>query len=161
MPELQSAAAAHPILTADAIKFATTFRNQLPKESYAVIIGALAPYLANTACSAVTVSYIAHCIERLLTVRDRAADGSRTARLTKEDIAQWLSGLLTGLFTALDREDMAENEYVMKAVMRLISFGKELLMPHIELCMGKVINRRPITATCPRASRIFWTDVYI
>jgi exportin-2 (importin alpha re-exporter) len=161
LPELQSAAAAHPILTADAIKFATTFRNQLPKESYAVIIGALAPYLANTACSAVTVSYIAHCIERLLTVRDRAADGSRTARLTKEDIAQWLSGLLTGLFTALDREDMAENEYVMKAVMRLISFGKELLMPHIELCMGKVINRRPITATCPRASRIFWTDVYI
>jgi exportin-2 (importin alpha re-exporter) len=161
LPELQSAAAAHPILTADAIKFATTFRNQLPKESYAVIIGALAPYLANTACSAVTVSYIAHCIERLLTVRDRAADGSRTARLTKEDIAQWLSGLLTGLFTALDREDMAENEYVMKAVMRLISFGKELLMPHIELCMGKVINRRPITVTCPRASRIFWTDVYI
>ena len=138
LPELQSAAAAHPILTADAIKFATTFRNQLPKESYAVIIGALAPYLADAACPAVTVSYIAHCIERLLTVRDRAADGSRTARLTKEDIAQWLSGLLTGLFTALDREDMAENEYVMKAIMRLISFGKELLMPHIELCMGKV-----------------------
>ena len=138
LPELQSAAAAHPILTADAIKFATTFRNQLPKESYAVIVGALAPFLADASCSAVTVSYIAHCIERLLTVRDRAADGSRTARLTKEDIAQWLSGLLTGLFTALDREDMAENEYVMKAIMRLISFGKELLMPHIELCMGKV-----------------------
>jgi len=141
LPELQSAAAAHPILTADAIKFATTFRNQLPKESFVVIIGALAPHLANPACPPVTVSYIAHCLERLLTVRDRAADGSRTPRLNKEDIAPCLSGLLTGFFAALDREDMAENEYVMKAVMRLISFGKELLMPHVELCMGKV--RRP------------------
>jgi len=58
------------------------------------------------------------------------------------------------LFTALDREDMAENEYVMKAIMRLISFGKELLMPHIELCMGKVSNRRPSTPSASTCAHV-------
>jgi exportin-2 (importin alpha re-exporter) len=138
LPELQSADAAHPILTADAIKFATTFRLQLPKASYGAIISALAPYLGNAACPAVTVSYIAHCLERLLTVRDQAPGGSKVGRVTKEEMAPALESLLGGFFGALDRDDMKENEYVMKAVMRLISFGKELLLPHVSLCMEKV-----------------------
>ena len=149
VPELQSAAAAHPILTADAIKFATTFRNQLPKESYGAIIQTLAPHLVNAQCPPVTVSYIAHCIERLLTVKDKQPDGTKVGRIAKTDLAPVLESLLGGFFSALDREDMKENEYVMKAIMRLISFGQEALLPHVELCMGKLVAKLTAAAANP------------
>lgn len=149
LPELQATESSHPIIIADSIKFATAFRNQLPKEAYSIIIGTLAPFLAQSACPPVTVSYIAHCIERLLTVRDKQADGTAVSRLTREEMAPALEGLLGGLFSALDRDDMTENEYVMKAIMRLVTFGRETLMPHVQLCMEKLVAKLAAAAANP------------
>ena len=122
---LQAESPAHPILKADAIKFTTIFRNQLPTEAYLPIMGAIAPALTQEGCPAVTAAYTAHCIERLLVVRDRNEAGGWTPRLTKEMMTDVLEPLLGGFFMALAREETKESQYIMKALMRLVAFSQE------------------------------------
>lgn len=67
-PELQAGArSAHPILLADALKFLTTFRSQLPKETLLAMFPALIEQLGIEAN--VVHSYAAIAVERLLATK--------------------------------------------------------------------------------------------
>jgi exportin-2 (importin alpha re-exporter) len=44
-------------------------------------------------------------------------------------------GILQGLFTAFQQPDSAENEYLMRAVMRLISFLGPQIAPVAPMCL--------------------------
>eukprot|EP00878_Enallax_costatus_P016271 GHUV01017068.1.p1 GENE.GHUV01017068.1~~GHUV01017068.1.p1 ORF type:complete len:703 (+),score=205.92 GHUV01017068.1:410-2518(+) len=129
LPELQDPNVnERPILKADALKFVTTFRSQLPT---ATLVALLPPCIALLGSEHVVVhSYAATAIERFLALRE----GGKF-RLAKSDVLPVAQPLLNGLFSAFKHPDSAENEYLMRAVMRLISFLGSEMLPVAPLCL--------------------------
>ncbi|KAK4339410.1 hypothetical protein RND71_040872 [Anisodus tanguticus] len=115
VPELQSRDVnAFPMLKAGALKFFTMFRNQLPKVVAMALLPDVVRFLASE--SNVVHSYAASCIEKLLLVKD---DGTR-ARYTATDISPFLLVLMTNLFSAMEKPESEENQYIMKCIMRVL-----------------------------------------
>lgn len=115
VPELRaSPTTGWPVLKADALKFLTTFRSQVPKALCLELLPSVAALLG--AHDNVVHSYAALAVERLLTVRDGGV-----VRFTAADLLPLREALLGGLFTALTLPESTENDYVMKALMRLLS----------------------------------------
>lgn len=132
-PELQAAkGGAHPVIRADALKFLTMFRQQIPKNIVASFLPALVQLLS--ADENVVHSYAANCFERLLTVRD----GPGAPRYASADIAPLSQQLYTNMFHAFTIPDSGENEYVMKCVMRVIAFSGADVKPVATICLQKL-----------------------
>ena len=54
-------------------------------------------------------------------------------RFQVQDLAPVLQPLLAALFTAFDKPDSAENEYVMRCIMRVIGFvGPEVILINLQ-----------------------------
>jgi exportin-2 (importin alpha re-exporter) len=124
LPELQPSEGVNerPIARAAAIKFVATFRTLFGRDELHSLLPLLSPFTGAT--SYVVHTYAAGAIERILAVRDKAADGSSLPRVSVEFVAPLISGLLSGIFTRMMRPDYAENEYLMRCVMRLVAFAK-------------------------------------
>eukprot|EP00271_Cylindrocystis_brebissonii_P023161 TRINITY_DN9424_c0_g1_i1.p1 TRINITY_DN9424_c0_g1~~TRINITY_DN9424_c0_g1_i1.p1 ORF type:complete len:976 (+),score=170.09 TRINITY_DN9424_c0_g1_i1:234-3161(+) len=103
-----------PVIKADALKFLTMFRSQLPKQATLELLPQLFRY--TSAESNVVHSYAANCIERFLVVKDAGVP-----RFASADIQPHVESLLTSLFGALELPDSKENPYVMKCLMRVVS----------------------------------------
>jgi exportin-2 (importin alpha re-exporter) len=115
VPELQAApTAGWPVLKADALKFLTTFRSQIPKAACLALLPSICALLSVP--DNVVHSYAALAVEKLMTVRDGGA-----LRFTAADLVPLREGLLGGLFGALTLPESGENDYVMKALMRVLS----------------------------------------
>ena len=106
---------ARPIVKADCLRFATTFRSQLPRDIALDLFPKATALLAST--HNVVHSYAAMLIDRLLAQR---VDGAPA--FTPDQLAPYLQLLLERLFAAFHLPESGENEYVMRAVMRLVSF---------------------------------------
>lgn len=122
VPELRSEdVSQNPVCRASCMKFITTFRNQLPKES----VMELLPYIVRhtTAPSPVVHTYAAICIEKLLTVRDRNAQGQRAFRYDpaalRPTVLQMVDPALKIVAAAAG---IPQNEYLMRAVARVFTF---------------------------------------
>ena len=132
-PELAAAkGGSHPVVRADALKFLTMFRQQLPKSLVAPLLPSLVQLLAVE--ENVVHSYAANCVERLLTVRD----GPGAFRYTSADLAPFIQQLYTNMFQAFNVPDSAENEYVMKCVMRIIAFSGADVKPVATICLQQL-----------------------
>uniref|UniRef100_A0A0C9S7F6 TSA: Wollemia nobilis Ref_Wollemi_Transcript_13726_3457 transcribed RNA sequence n=1 Tax=Wollemia nobilis TaxID=56998 RepID=A0A0C9S7F6_9CONI len=117
MPELQSEDVhSQPILKADALKFLTTFRYQIPKATSLSLILHVMRFLLSE--SNVVHSYAANCIEKMLLVRD-----GNQLRYTSADVNQFLQPLMTNLFNTLKLSESQENSYVMKCIMRVLGIA--------------------------------------
>lgn len=140
LPELQAAAqpgsTVHPILIADAIKFATVFRAQLPQEAYAALVPLLGTFLGNK--QPVVHTYAATAIERMLAVKQPGAAANAPLRFGPEQLAPFLQSLLTGLFGALKLPGSSENAYVMKAIMRVTVVAAEGMAPYASVCIEEL-----------------------
>lgn len=145
LPELQAAGAgqtAHPILLADALKFVTVFRAQLPAEVYATVMPILATLLAHP--RTVIHTYAATAIERLLTTREgspaaAAATGAvAPLRFGAPLLAPMLQSVLTGLFGALKLPGSSENAYVMRAILRVTSVAADGMAPYASTCIDEL-----------------------
>lgn len=127
-----------PVLKADAIKYLMVFRNQLPK---AVLLQSL-PHVVNllAAPSYVVHTYAASAIDRLFTMKDTQG---KTA-ISPADVATLSEPLLKNLFNAFSHPGSAENEYIMKAVMRTFSLLQESVLPYLPTVLpsltGKLIQ---------------------
>ncbi|MCO5572303.1 hypothetical protein L7F22_026056 [Adiantum nelumboides] len=120
LPELQCEDVnAQPVLKADAIKFVTTFRAQLPKQVALTLMPHLARFLLSE--SNVVHSYSALCFEKLLIIRD-----GKQLRFCAQDLAPFVSVVLKNLFNALKLPESQENVYVMKCIMRVLSIANVL-----------------------------------
>ncbi|KAK1859018.1 hypothetical protein I4F81_001616 [Pyropia yezoensis] len=186
-PELTTAAATvaagrsveHPILVADALKFAITFRNQLPAPAVRPLVDAATSLLASP--EVVLHSYAAACVERLLSVRDRvavptaaaaagaapanggaAASPAATAatrdvgRVTKEEVTTWLPTLLPALLavmratTRADSSTTTENVYVAKALLRVLSTARDAVPPAaVEAALSTLVGVVRVVAANP------------
>ncbi|KAL6747498.1 Cse1-domain-containing protein [Haematococcus lacustris] len=116
LPELQSPRVDEvPILKADAIKFVTTFRSLLSKATLLGVFPSLMALLGSQ--YTVVHSYAASAIDKLLAVKDGGL-----LRFSPADLSAHLAPLLQHLFAAFKLPDSAENEYLMRAVTRVIGF---------------------------------------
>lgn len=115
IPELRSQDInGFPMLKAGALKFFTMFRNQISKPTAMTLFPDVVRFLNSD--SNVVHSYAASCVEKLLLVKE---DGAR-ARYTSADIGPYLLELMTNLFSALQKQESEENQYVMKCIMRVL-----------------------------------------
>lgn len=134
VPELSNTNQGSLILKADAIKFVSTFRSQLPVD----VMDQLFPLLLNCMDPSQFVihTYAAACIERLLTVKDEPG----TLRFSKERLAPYLGQLLQHVFGILEQPNYPENDYLMKVVMRVMNVAKEDILPLTDLAVQKLTN---------------------
>lgn len=129
LPELQSPKVnEHPILKADAIKFVTTFRSLLPKETCLALFPSIIALLGSE--FNVVHSYAALAIERLLSLKEKGH-----LRFSPADLSSCLQPLLDRLFSGFKLPESAENEYLMKAVMRVIGFVGTGIAPVAVVCL--------------------------
>ena len=121
LPDLQ-AADHHPILKVDAIKFIHTFRNQLTRQQLIGTFPILAQQLSSN--NYVVYTYASVTVDALLVVR-------RDDQLlfTKNDIASILPQLLSNLLSLIERgstpEKLAENDFLIRCVMRVLAAAQE------------------------------------
>jgi exportin-2 (importin alpha re-exporter) len=134
-PVLAGPAANHPIVVASALKYASVFRNVLPKAAHLQAL----PHLVALSGSPLQVlhSYAALALERLLLMRD-PAQPQQLRLLGTADVFPHLSALLTNLFGALGLECSRENEYVMKCVMRTLTFAESDIVGLVEPLLAKL-----------------------
>lgn len=135
VPELErSDINALPVLKADALKFVMTFRSVLGAQTMRACVPLLVRHLASG--SMVVHSYAACTFEKVLCVRD-ATDGQPLVGKAQLAVGNLTAEVLTGLFGLLNVPGSAENEYVMKAIMRAFATLEELSMPF----MGEALPR--------------------
>jgi exportin-2 (importin alpha re-exporter) len=144
LPELQAPPkAGQPVLKADALKFVTTFRQQIPKAACLTLLPSVGALLASE--NNVVHTYAALCIERMLTVRDGGA-----VRFNAADVLPMRDALLGSLFGALTLPESSENDYVMKAIMRVIAVLGPECVPVAMLCVERLAATVMVLAQNPR-----------
>lgn len=115
-----------PILQVDAIKYLHTFRNQLTKEQLLSVLPLLVQHLESS--HYVTCSYASITIEKVLALK-------RESKLlfTPEDVQPFAESILMALFRNIERgttpEKLAENDYLMKCMMRMLATVREAVAP--------------------------------
>lgn len=127
------------------------FRSRLPKQKLLAAFPTVMRLLQSD--SNVVHSYAAIVIERLLALRVPSAPAAAAAAaagapaaaaaggmqmyplLVPADVSGHLQQLLELLFAALRKEDSTENEYVMRALMRVIVFVGAQIIPVAQLCL--------------------------
>jgi exportin-2 (importin alpha re-exporter) len=137
----------NPILQVDAIKYLHTFRNQLTKEQLLSVLPLLVRHLESS--SYVTSSYAAITIERILFLK--APGSNTTALFTPADVEPFAESILMALFRNIQSgstpEKIAENDYLMRCVMRLIVTAKESMvqargpvLSHLSAILGEILK---------------------
>eukprot|EP00823_Brevimastigomonas_motovehiculus_P000300 TRINITY_DN1039_c1_g1_i1.p1 TRINITY_DN1039_c1_g1~~TRINITY_DN1039_c1_g1_i1.p1 ORF type:complete len:1035 (-),score=332.19 TRINITY_DN1039_c1_g1_i1:1418-4522(-) len=126
LPELQSTKTTElPILKADCLKFLASFRSQLPKDAYPILLPIVLKFLQHE--DFVVHTYASVAIEKLLSVQDKG-----TPRFTKDSLKPFIKELLTKLFAVLEKDESKENEYVMGAILRVCTVARETIAPFVE-----------------------------
>ncbi|CAB4062461.1 CSE1 [Lepeophtheirus salmonis] len=126
LPDLQNSDAnGFPVLKADAIKYMLTFKSQLPPEMMKQCLPVMVNFLK--ANSHVVHTYAATTIEKILILKTP----ENKALVTSSELGPIAEPLLTGLFGAFSLPGSAENEYVMKCVMRSFSALQESVVPFL------------------------------
>ena len=137
LPELQGGQVEQlPVLKADAIKFISTFRSQLPTETLLSVLPLLVRFLSSS--EFVVHTYAAASIERLLCLKDPS--NTNVSRISAELLRPHLQTLLTSLFGVLQMDDSKENEYAMKAIMRVCSVAQGDMLPYVDTLLGMLTS---------------------
>lgn len=137
--DLQSSAddSPSPILQVDAIKYLHTFRNQLTKEQLLSVLPLLVQHLESS--QYVTCSYASITIERILALK---RDGKLL--FTPQDVQPFAENILMALFRNIERgttpEKLAENDYLMKCMMRMLATVREAIAPAHAAVLGHLAN---------------------
>ncbi|KAI8365486.1 Cse1-domain-containing protein [Choanephora cucurbitarum] len=135
-----------PILKMDAIKYVYTFRNQLTKEQLLTVFPLLVKHLEST--DYVVHTYAAIAIERILFIRQ-----GKTMMFTATDIKPYTETLLTQLFRLIELgqtpEKLSENDYLMRAVMRVIITSRQDMEPYVTAIMTKLTHILAIVSKNP------------
>ena len=108
MPELT--ASNIPILQADSLIFLSTFRSQLPANQLEALLPLLNRHLENP--DFVVHTLAASTVEKLISLREHGVP-----KLTAANIPA--APLMNSLFNALKHPESGENEYIMRAIMRI------------------------------------------
>jgi len=134
-----------PVLKADAIKYMITFRGVLPKE---VLLSSFQHLtLLLTSKSNVVHTYAANAIERLIMVRN--ASSTTGYMFLLQELLPLREQLFNNLFAALEHQGSNENEYIMKAIMRVCNFMQDGLGPFVPHIMTKLADKLVVVSKNP------------
>lgn len=146
--------AEHPVLVADALRFALLFRFALPRELLPNLLAAASRELAND-CGSVH-SYAALLADKILAAKESdlatgsasgGAAGAAAAPSTSLSSAPLLDAsraapvlapLLERLFLAFSHPDSAENERVARALVRAVAFLGPGVAPVARPCLARL-----------------------
>lgn len=135
-----------PVLRADALKYLITFRNQLSvKETWLPIM----PQLIRHLSSPVTVihSYAANCIEKLLTMR--SPTNKLLPLVNADEVEPFAQSLILNLLNVFQFPGSAENEFAIKALLRLFSLLRERVLPYFNDLLPKIVEKLTEVAKNP------------
>ena len=126
-----------PILQVDAIKYLHTFRNQLTKQQLVSVLPLLVQHLESS--QYVTCSYASIAIERILALR---RDGKLL--FTPQDVQPFAQNILMALFRNIERgttpEKLAENDYLMRCMMRMLATVRQAIAPAHAAILAHLAN---------------------
>ncbi|KDR74835.1 hypothetical protein GALMADRAFT_249739 [Galerina marginata CBS 339.88] len=126
----------NPILQVDAIRFLFTFRNQLTKDQLLSVLPLLARHLRSE--NYVTYTYAAITIDRVLSIKQ--GNQFLFAQADIQDSAlELIDALLSKTEAARTPEKVAENDHLMKCVMRIIVTARQALIPGHERILGRLV----------------------
>ncbi|KAF8928861.1 putative importin-alpha export receptor [Dissophora ornata] len=140
IPDLNApvSGAIHPILKVDAIKYLYTFRGQFSKDQLLAALPLLVRHLESSNYAVYT--YAAICVERILFMRVSGTTGPML--FSSDNVAPHAESLISNLFRLIELgrtpEKLAENDYLMKCIMRVILTVREKMMPLVSLCLGRL-----------------------
>lgn len=128
-----------PILKVDAIKFIYMFRNQLTKQQLADVFPLLSQHLQ--AEEYVVYTYAAITIEKLLSMRNDTG----TFIFEKHDLAPISQSLVANVMRLIlqnsdSPEKLAENEFLMKCVMRVLITVQDGAAPFALTLLGQLLE---------------------
>ncbi|XP_030384597.1 exportin-2 [Scaptodrosophila lebanonensis] len=144
IPELERANVNEiPVLKAAAIKFIMVFRTLLGPQTLANCLPQLIRHLS--AESIVVHSYAACSLEKILFMRD----SNQTLIFGAQVLAPHSNALISGLFATLAIPGSAENEYVMKAIMRSFHSLEGAAMPFMGVALPRLTEILTLVAKNP------------
>jgi len=123
-----------PVIKADAMRYIATFRQQLPKDVLINTIGVLIRYLSSNV--PVVNTYACHSIERILTMRTPT---NKDNLFTGSDLEQFMPHLIVNILNLIQPVS-GENEYAIKALMRVCMVLQEKAEPYVEPIISKLVN---------------------
>lgn len=134
------------ILKADALRYMTIFRNHI---SHATLVMRLPLVVKHVTSDNVVVrTYASITLEKLLTMRDPAQP--KLTAFKSNQLEPYLGELIKTLFEALEMPGSPENEHIMKAIMRLLSFLKSnLIIQFLPVVVPKMTNKLGVVARNP------------
>lgn len=152
-PDLTNAVP-HIILRVDAIKYIYTFRNQLNKPQLIEILPILAQFLERD--EYVVYTYAAITIERILTIRESIT--SPNFIFSKVDLSNSAEPLLTNLLKLILKqgtspEKLAENEFLMRAVFRVLQTAEDTIQNLSPQILQELLGIVTITSKNPSNPR--------
>ncbi|XP_063589155.1 exportin-2-like [Penaeus indicus] len=143
LPELQNQDVNRlPVLKAEAIKYVISFRSALPFDAVKLCIPDLARLI--TAQSPVVHTYAAAAIDKIFLLRL-----NNQPLVQKNDVSPSAAVLYTNLLGALTIQGSEQNEYVMKAMMRVTSIIEGDLMQHAGLVVPQLVVKLQQVAKNP------------
>ncbi|KAG5641488.1 hypothetical protein DXG03_005099 [Asterophora parasitica] len=126
----------HPILQVDAIRFLYTFRNQLTKAQLLSVLPSLARHLRSD--NYVAYTYAAITIDRVLFIKQ-----NNQLIFAQADIHEFAPDLVDALLSKIESagtaEKVAENDHLMKCVMRVVVTARQTLTPGFERMLGRLV----------------------
>ncbi|TFK71152.1 importin alpha re-exporter [Pluteus cervinus] len=126
----------HAILQVDAIRFLYTFRNQLTKPQLLSVLPILVTHLDSN--NYVVYTYAAITIDRILSIRQ-----GNQLLFGQADVRDFAGGLVDVLIKKIESaetaEKVAENDHLMKCVMRVIITAKQTLTPGYESILSRLV----------------------
>lgn len=138
------------ILTVDAIKFIYILRNQLSPQQLLDVLPPLIEQLANP--NPVVYTFAAICLEGILHLKSNGQ-----LIFNEAVLGPHLQSLLGNLFQLCEKEKtpekLAENDFLMKSVMRAILIGKQTITQHKLLVAQKLGAILYIVSTNPSNPR--------
>lgn len=141
-----------PIILADAVQFVCTFRKQIPPEELVRLLPILAQHLRNTAV--VVQSYAAICIERVITLlRSLAWHQLKPLLNSLCEALLEVNESAVSKYAVVTNSIPWENEYAMKAVMRLLVVGQREFFSVAGIVTEKLCHFLSHTCRNPRNPR--------
>ncbi|KAI5826864.1 Cse1-domain-containing protein [Schizophyllum commune Tattone D] len=136
----------HPILQVDAIKFLYTFRNQLTKPQLLSVLPLLVHHLGSD--NYVTYTYAAITIDRILFIKQ-----GNQLLFAQADIHDHAPGMIDAVLKKIEAggtpEKVAENQHLMRCIMRIILTARQSLIPHYEGILTRLVNILGVIAKNP------------
>lgn len=135
LSDLSTSSEVHPILKVDAIKYVYIFRKQLTRAHLVEVFPLLASHLNHE--NYVVSTYAAVTIDALLAAK---TEGMPT--FSKQDMVHIAGPLLESLFGLIRRgstpEKMAENDFVMRCVMRVLLSAQDTVSSNTPVILGQL-----------------------